>query len=707
MHDLTSALSAMSDEELRTLVDARPDAFTPTPPSFAALATRLTLPGSVARALRQLNAAELAALEALVDLGAELGSVHTGELRGLPLDVEGAVAKLRAMGLLVGPSDAVHVVPGALAALPAGWRVLDPVPEDLTEQVEALPAVQREVLEKLASSGGLGTTRAARPDADPRSPVAALIGAGLLVRVNENTVRLPRPVRDALRGITPRTHPLRPPSNGKPQQGQVDTTATAQGLDAVRRMRQLVVMLLEEPLALNKDGTVGVRALAAAAKNLGFDPAFTMALGESAGLIGRGEVGKVGKVGKVEETHSLAATREALTWLDSPLHLQWAVLLAGWVASPWRVDRVPELRLFDADMRAPDVRTARLAILRAAGERLRDTLLFQSPVLAAGISPALIDATVAEAHAVGALAEGHPSAPLAALLRAPEGDVEAETKRLVPAEVDGVIAQADMTILAPGPLPPEMARMIETVAELESPGLATVYRVTEASVRRALDTGHSARELVSWLERHTLGGLPQAISFLIEDVARHHGALRAGAVASYVRCEDAALLARAAAKVASLSVLAPTVAVSELTLPRLLSELRAAGFQPSAEDSSGATLNTKPEPALVRATPSSLPRTPVERDADRVLAALRGSAGGGDSSSAGAGEGDSDTIGVLRAAARSRRHVVLGYVDKNGRGSTMTVLPLSVAAGQADVVEPASGNVVRIPLHRVTGIALA
>ena len=111
-----------------------------------------------------------------------------------------------------------------------------------------------------------------------------------------------------------------------------------------------------------------------------------------------------------------------------------------------------------------------------------------------------------------------------------------------------------------------------------------------------------------------------------------------------------------------------------------------------------------PEPKLVAATPSTLPR---ERTVDAghaaaVLAALR--------SGEAVGEGDrpeTDTLGVLRAAARARRHVKLGYVDRNGRGRTLTVLPLSVSAGQADVVEESSGNVVRIALPRVTGAVLA
>nr|WP_291313351.1 helicase-associated domain-containing protein [Corynebacterium sp. UBA2622] len=250
-----------------------------------------------------------------------------------------------------------------------------------------------------------------------------------------------------------------------------------------------------------------------------------------------------------------------------------------------------------------------------------------------------------------------------------------------------------------------MAGMMESFAELESPGLASVYRVTERSVRRALDSGRTAAELTGWLDGHVIGDVPQGLAFLIEDAARHHGSLRAGAVASYVRSEDAALLAEAAGRVASLRVLAPTVAVSQLSLPKIMAELRAAGLQPSAEDESGAALRMVPQPQLVAPTPSTLPRerAVTPEHADAVLAALRS----GDPSVAEPEPEGGDTLSTLRAAARARRSVRLGYVDKNGRGSTLTVLPLSVTAGQADVVDEESGSVVRIALPRVTKAVLA
>ena len=675
-------LQSLSDDQLRLLIRTRPDAFFPTPPSVGSLATRLGLPGSASRALRQLTAADLAVLERLADAGAELDPVDASEL--------GGVGHLRELALVYGPVDELRISPGTLTALPPGWRVTDSLPAGADEALEALPARERKVLETLASSGGVGTTSAAGPDADPSAPVTKLLAAGLLVRVDANTVRLPRPVRDAMRGIQPREFPLEAPALPEVDQSAVDEAATSQGLDAVRQMRQLVMALMDAPVALNKDGTVGVRAAANLEKELGFDPRLLITIGEAAGLIGRGNV---------DDEDVLAATRDALTWIDATLSDQWAILMVGWAASPWRADT--DAKLLSADMHAPAVRHARTTILRHAGRV--NQLLFHAPLEASGFSPQLIQAVVDEAEFVGALA-GTPqpaqSSPLLALMGGE--DVAAAAKQLVPASVDTLIAQGDMTMLAPGPLEPDMASFLERIAELESPGLASVWRVTEASVRRGLDGGLTAEEVHAWLGRHVMGEVPQAIAFLIDDTARTHGAIRAGSALSYIRSADPALIATAAER-CNLRVLAPTVAVSDQPLTKLMAQLRAAGMQPTAEDNTGATLNMAPEPALVAATPSTLPRTPkaTEEQVEAIVAKLRADSG----SDADAGAGD--IFETLRAAARARRHVAVGFVDKQGRGRTLTVLPLSVSAGQVDALDEAADRVVRIALPRITKVVLA
>jgi hypothetical protein len=116
-----------------------------------------------------------------------------------------------------------------------------------------------------------------------------------------------------------------------------------------------------------------------------------------------------------------------------------------------------------------------------------------------------------------------------------------------------------------------------------------VWRFTPASVRRALDAGTTPDDLVEALR--AAGTLPQAVEYLIHDVARRHGSLRVRAVGCVLHGLDPVLLAEVAAdrKLAALGLtaLAPTVLASTRTPADTLSALRAAGYAPVAEDATG------------------------------------------------------------------------------------------------------------------------
>ena len=86
------------------------------------------------------------------------------------------------------------------------------------------------------------------------------------------------------------------------------------------------------------------------------------------------------------------------------------------------------------------------------------------------------------------------SDPGRALLTAPDRLVAA-LRATLPAPIDHVLLQADLTAVAPGPLEAGLARELDLAADVESAGGATVYRFSEPSIRRALDAGRSATDL--------------------------------------------------------------------------------------------------------------------------------------------------------------------------------------------------------------------
>ena len=114
----------------------------------------------------------------------------------------------------------------------------------------------------------------------------------------------------------------------------------------------------------------------------------------------------------------------------------------------------------------------------------------------------------------------------------------------LPKTVDHILIQSDNTAIAPGPLEHEISQQLAIMAEIESRGGATVYRFSEATIRRALDHGKTGDEITAFLIKTSKTSMPQPLEYLIADVAKKHGKLRVGNTSSFIRCEDTALIAQ-------------------------------------------------------------------------------------------------------------------------------------------------------------------
>jgi hypothetical protein len=127
------------------------------------------------------------------------------------------------------------------------------------------------------------------------------------------------------------------------------------------------------------------------------------------------------------------------------------------------------------------------------------------------------------------------------------------------------------------------------VADREAAG-SGIWRISDASLRRALDEGRAAEEVLEFLRRHSSTPLPQALEYLVTDVARRHGRLRVGGATTYLRGDPAAVagaVRSAAGRRLGLRELAPGVAVTGRGQRELLEALRKAGESPLAEEPDG------------------------------------------------------------------------------------------------------------------------
>ena len=264
-----------------------------------------------------------------------------------------------------------------------------------------------------------------------------------------------------------------------------------------------------------------------------------------------------------------------------------------------------------------------------------------------------------------------------------------------------------------------LERELGLVGEVESAGGATVYRFTEATIRRALDAGRTAAELHQLFATRSATPVPQGLTYLVDDVARKHGRLRGGAAASFLRSDDEVLIAEVLASPAAgqleLRRIAPTVAVSPLPLAELMDGLRDAGFTPAAEDQGGAVLDLTDRGRRIpprRRMPGH--RAPGSRIPSSCAGSCRGCAPATRWSACvaartarpGSRRPGGATVETLRAAARERRSVWIGFVDGHGVAGEQVLEPTSVGGGVVEGRDSVDGGLHRVPLHRITSIAL-
>ncbi|WP_102194194.1 helicase-associated domain-containing protein [Microbacterium aurantiacum] len=97
---------------------------------------------------------------------------------------------------------------------------------------------------------------------------------------------------------------------------------------------------------------------------------------------------------------------------------------------------------------------------------------------------------------------------------------------LLPAEVDRIFLQNDLSAIAPGPLAPALDVRLRTIAARESAAQASSYRFTVESIAHALAAGETEESILEFLGSLSLTGIPQPLSYLIVQTAQRHGLVR-------------------------------------------------------------------------------------------------------------------------------------------------------------------------------------
>lgn len=682
---LTTWLSELDGSRLARVLALRPDAAaSPEPRTVGELADRLQRPGSVALVLPRLTLPCLEASEALAALGGRATRDSLAELLGStsPAAAHALDATLEELSdrALVWPdgNEALRMATpfrrawstplgldapleellagttseelrGMLAALgikPPGTKQqrLAALVEhhNDAERVVALvagaPAATRKVLEQSARatpSQSMSIMFGA-PGSDLRPGARWALDRGLLLQDPHRygVVRMPAEVALALRG--PGWHapfePLPPvPQLAPITSSDVEREAAVAATAFAAQAASVLSACATAPPARLKSGGIGARELSRLGKAAHADDTVVrMALetAYAAGLLAR-------------DGDRVVPTEAYDAWAAQEPAEQLALMLRAWRDLPLTPTRARDEddKALPALAGAPDCGgclQARHGLFSAAAglpagqgvkvaSELGPLVAWHRP-LADDASPrdtAPFSTVIREAELLGVLARGALS-PLGAHLAAhADEELDSTARRLLPPATTTARIGADLTAVVPGTPSARLAALLDSTAERETSGTASVWRFSAGSIRRALDAGRTPDDLTANLAAASSTALPQALTYLIADTARGHGRVRIAPAACVIHGDEPALLAELAAHRAlselALRQLAPTVLVSGSPPATTLAALRAAGYAPVAETAAGTVRVEKRLPQRAAAVPA--PRRNPGRGAPRTAAA--------------------------------------------------------------------------------------
>jgi hypothetical protein len=722
-------LRGLDDAALISMFSHRPDLVTPVPPDIASLAVRASSAPSLARAVDGLNKWQLQVLEVCAVL-----SEPFSEKDVIALTDKSALFVLPGLierGLLYSDKDGLRTpttLKEVLGNEIAGLGPASMSPLKLKKLDEAPPASQ-----KVLAAMVWGPPRGSIADIKkPSAGVAWLLEEGFLIPFNQQTVVLPREVAIHLRGrkVHRELEMTQPVVTGEKRDSRnVQLAAIANITTFLRWTEEVLNYWAQEPATALRSGGLGVRDLKELSLHLGVDESCAAFIAEVAYLSG---------LLTIDPDDKILPTHQFDIWLTQNASTKWQLLASSWVVTS-RVSGLvgkegsKNVAPLGPELDRSSAATTRRLVLQLLQENsalaVDLELLFAAAQWlapskrAGGLQKDYIIWTLREAEWLGITGQGVISSYGTDFLDG--GDCIAIDRDL-PKAVDHILIQSDNTAIAPGPLEHEVAQELALIADVESRGGATVFRFSESSIRRGLDHGRTGEEISKFLSKTSKTPMPQPLEYLIADVAKKHGKLRVGNTASFIRCEDAALITQILGdkrlEILGLRKIAPEVLICGHDAAEAMNILRSCGYLPAGEDSRGLLLSG---PRIQRAqTKARPPRIigEVERlDEIHIQGALRALRTGEKSSRKQSTMRNiaTEALGSLpRTSANETLELLseylqnqptkslsIGYADNNGLVSHRIIDPLKLSAGSLIARDHATGEVQTFRIARITGVA--
>ncbi len=720
-------LRGLDDSDLLSLFALRPDLVSPVPHDISSLAVRANSAPSLSRAVERLNEWQFQVLEACAALNEPMSEKEIVSVTDP--SAKFVIPHLANMALLYKSKDGYRL-PSSLREVlgnePAGLGPASMAKLSMKRLDEA-PDAAKKVLEKLTwgpPRGSVGDIR------NPGPGIAWLLKENFLVPLDQRTVILPRNVAIHLRGGKIHKHPSPNPPvlTGRSVQQKVSDRAAIANISTILRWcEEILNFWSEEPPSALRAGGLGVRDLKTAAQHLGVDESCAAFVAELVYLNG---------LVVLDANDQVLPTHAFDIWLTQSPQTRWRALVSLWLITS-RVSGLvgraeskhisalgPELDRVNASS------TRRLTLEMLAQhpevspdvEALLSLIKWKAPARRnPGFQGDLVRWTLREAEWLGITGQGAISKYGLAFLN---GREDCEIDSDLPKPIDHILIQSDNTAIAPGRLEIGIARILDSIADIESRGGATVYRFSESSIRRGLDHGKTGEEIKDFLRKTSKTPMPQPLDYLIGDVAKRHGRLRVGNTSSYLRCEDPTLLTQIVSdkKLEGFPIrrIAPEVLICDLDANEFMIALRSAGYMPAAESSTGILITgqkvnrakSKPRPprvigeietpsqetltsairSLRAAERSSHKQTSLREIAANALGSLPRTTA-------------NETLDLLHKFIVEGHTLSIGYADNNGAVTHRIIDPLSISAGSLIARDHGTGEIQTFRIPRITGVA--
>jgi hypothetical protein len=265
-----------------------------------------------------------------------------------------------------------------------------------------------------------------------------------------------------------------------------------------------------------------------------------------------------------------------------------------------------------------------------------------------------------------------------------------------------LICQADLSLIAPGPLPTDVEIAVRRFADTEQIGMASTYRMSALSISHGLETGLSEGDIRGWLLELTEKALPQPVDYLIREAAQRFGRLTVGAgeleTKSVIKSLDSILLAQILneSKLKPFAMYAlPDGSIGCRFEPEMVYfGLREAGFSAVRIDANSKILS--PRTPLGTSEQSANPTT-VDADIQRLREQEEklGSEPDGD-----------DLVRSIQLAIKNKSIIVIGVTTNTGAELEFTLEPIGFANGRLRAKDKKADIERTLPLASITRVSL-